>query len=121
MGGAGRYDAGAALPEQCLVVDGALVFYELAQPDMLADTERIYEYACFTACTNRLRPLGVPTVATQELPDLQPGEAARWGGRALSADAAASFRAEGFVLAEIRLPVAPMGASSVSPPASHGG
>jgi hypothetical protein len=110
-----------ALPEHCEVVDGALVFYELAQPDVLADADRLYEYTCFTACTNLLRPLGVPTVSTQALPELAPGEVTMWGGRALGAEAADTYRQQGFVLAELRLPVAPMGPSATQRPASAGG
>ena len=97
-----------ALPDNAEVVGDALVFWELAHPSTLANEEGLYEYACFTACTNGLRPMGRPVVVELPIPELSAGEAATWGGRTITVDDAARFRGDGMVLAEIRLPVASM-------------
>ncbi len=98
-----------ALPDNCRLEDGFLVFWELAHPDILQRQEDLYEYACYNACTNALRPAGPVEIASRPLPDLEASAVAVWGGRALTAEAVEQYRAQGMVLAQIRLPVSPMG------------
>jgi hypothetical protein len=94
-----------------------LVFSEIATTSQLDDTEALYEHCCFVACTNGLRPDGVVAVVQTPIPPMEPGEAILWGSRVLSADAADEYRADGYVLCELQLPVSPMGASR--PPLGH--
>jgi hypothetical protein len=98
-----------ALPPQCEVVEGFLVFRELAHPDVLGDTEALFEHTCFIACTNALRPLGYQEVDVHPFPELGPDEYGFWGGARFDARDVEGFRAAGYVLAEIRLPAQPMG------------
>jgi hypothetical protein len=97
------------LPDQCTLEVNELVFWEVADPTTLADDEKIYEYACFTACTNGLRPSGMTSVQTSEFPELDDDDVALWGKRSMTAEAIRRFRADGLVLAKILLPVAAMG------------
>ena len=98
-----------ALPDNCEVADGYLVFWELVHPGTLENHEGLYEYVCFNACTNGLRPGGPHEVLQCELPEIRPGQMVVWGGRTLSAEDVARYREQGMVLAMIRLPVSPMG------------
>ncbi len=102
------------LPDNSRVEDGFLVFWELAHPDTLQRQEELYEYACFHACTNSFRPAGPLEIALCPLPDLEATAVAVWGGRALTAEAVGQYRAQGMVLARIRLPVSPMGLAGSS-------
>jgi hypothetical protein len=111
-----------ALPDGCELTPTHLVFWELAPEPLLADTDKLYEFCCTVACTNAMRPLGQVEVVRHPYPDLGDGEVAMWGSRALAADAAASYAAQGYVLCELRLPVQSMGApvpsgvSTIRPP-----
>ncbi len=98
-----------ALPPQCEVVEGYLVFRELAHPDVLANHEALFEHTCFIACTNAMRPLGAQQIEVHPFPELDPGEYGYWGGGRFDATDIERFVAEGYVLAEIRLPAQPMG------------
>jgi hypothetical protein len=104
-----------ALPDNCEIVDGFLVFWELAHPNTLDNHEGLYEYACFNACTNGLRPGGAHDVTQYPLPELETGQVLVWGGRTLSAKDVDRYRDQGMMLARIRLPVSPMGASRTAP------
>jgi hypothetical protein len=98
-----------ALPDNCELIDGHLVFWELAHPSTLSNEQGLYEYVCFNACTNALKPMGPHKVAQFALPELGEGEAVSWGGRMLTATEVSTYRAEGMVLAAVQLPVEPMG------------
>jgi hypothetical protein len=98
-----------ALPPQCEVVDGFLVFWELAHPDVLGNDEALYEHTCFVACTNALRPLGRQQVEIHPFPELGADQYGFWGGARFDATDIEGFKAAGYVLAEIRLPAQPMG------------
>jgi hypothetical protein len=99
-----------ALPDGCELTGAHLVFWELATEPQLVDVEKLYEFCCTVACTNALRPLGHVEVAQRPIPELEPDETVMWGNRSLTASAAADYRAQGFVLCELRLPVQRMGA-----------
>lgn len=99
-----------ALPDGCEATATHLVFWELATLEQLADEDKLYEFCCTVACTNAYRPLGPVETIAHAIPELEDGAAISWGGRALSAEAAATYAREGFVLCELRLPVQPMGA-----------
>jgi hypothetical protein len=99
-----------ALPDGCELTDSHLVFWELATAAQLADVDAHYERCCFVACTNGLRPLGPVEILAQPIPELAPGTAVLWGNRSLTAEAAVTYRTQGFVLCEFRLPVQGMGA-----------
>jgi hypothetical protein len=99
------------LPDGCEMTGSHLVFWELATEPQLADVDAHYERCCFVACTNALRPLGPVEILPQPLPDLSPGTAIMWGDRTLTAEAADMYRAQGYVLCELRLPVQAMGAA----------
>jgi hypothetical protein len=109
------------LPDQCTVEGDDLAFWEVADPATLADLEKIYEYACATACTSGLRPTGMASVETSDYPDLAEGETALWGRRSMTAESIGAFRAAGMVLATIRLPVAPMAGHQVRAVVDAGG
>ncbi len=98
-----------SLPDNCEIVDGYLVFWELAEPSLLDDHERLYEYVCFNACTNGLRPGGTHEVTQYPLPELPPDQVLVWGGRTLRPADAQRYRDQGMVLARIALPVSSMG------------
>ena len=100
------------LPDNCELIDGQLVFWELAHPSTLANEQGLYEYVCFNACTNALKPSGPHSVTRFALPELAEGEALSWGGRTVTAAEASTYRAQGMVLAAVRLPVEPMGGSA---------
>ena len=100
-----------ALPDGCEMTGSHLVFWELATAAQVADVDGNYERCCFVACTNALRPLGPVEIIPQPLPTLEPGTAILWGDRSLTAEAAEAYRAQGFMLCELRLPVQPMGAA----------
>jgi len=102
------------LPDQCTLEGDALVFWEVAHPEVLENIEALYEYVCFTACTHALRPSGQPTVVVHDFPSLETGQVALWGGRSMTADSIESFRDGGLVLAEIRLGVAAMGGAAAA-------
>ena len=104
-----------SLPDNCEVVAGHLVFWELALPSTLDDDEGLYEYVCFRACTNGLRPAGRQQVIRYPLPELEPDQLVAWGGRTLEPADVQLYRDQGMVLARIALRVSPMG-SAVSPP-----
>lgn len=108
------------LPDQCTLEDGDLVFWEVGDPATLADDEKLYEYACFTACTHGLRPDGVPRVEVCDFPALEGEDVALWGRRSMTATAVSRFRADGLVLARIALPVAPMGPGVLATMAADG-
>lgn len=112
-----------ALPESCRIEGNELVFYELADEPTLANGDGLYEYTCFVACTNRLRPDGVPEVRRFEYPELGAEEATTWGGRYLDGSMLEQYRDAGYVLCQLRLPVLPMGGSDAGevgpPPADH--
>jgi len=110
-----------ALPDQCELRNGYLVFWELARPEDLADEDRIYEHTCFVACTNGLRPMGRSEVLTHPYPELAPGTQGMWGGRSVTDESLREFRDSGYVLCELRLPVAPMGAAASPLPPMAGG
>lgn len=101
------------LPDQCTLEDGALVFWEVADPATLADADKLYEYACFHACTNGLRPSGYPSVETSDFPALGDGEVGLWGKRSMTSESIRQFQAAGLVLARIALPVAQMGGDAL--------
>ncbi len=98
-----------ALPVECELDGGSLVFWALARPADLEDSEKIFDHTCFIACTNGLRPLGAPEVRTHPYPELAPGTTGYWGQRTMTSESIDQFRDEGYVLCEMRLPVAPMG------------
>jgi hypothetical protein len=99
-----------ALPDGCELTSTHLVFWELATPDQLGDTDKLYEFCCTVACTNALRPLGAVEVVRHAFPELFGSEVLAWGSRSLAADASQSYAAQGYVLCELRLPVQAMGA-----------
>jgi hypothetical protein len=85
------------------------VFLEVGAREVLENEEGIYEHTCFVACTHGLRPMGRPLVKTYPLPEIDAGQAALWGGRTMTAADVDSWREQGLVLAELRLPVQAMG------------
>lgn len=97
------------LPAGCQLEDSELVFFEVAPPAVLANEERIYEHTCYIACTHGLRPAGTPGVRTYPLPELAEDQMASWGGRTMTAAEVATWREQGMLLAELRLPVQAMG------------
>lgn len=98
-----------ALPPQCEIQPGFLVFRELAHPDVLAQTDDLFDHTCFVACTNGLRPLGPNEIDVFPLPELEEHQVATWGGAHITPEAADQYRSQGYVLAEIRLPAQRMG------------
>lgn len=105
------------LPENCSLEAGELVFHELADEATLADTERLYEHTCFVACTNALRPAGPTSVVRFPYPEVAEEEIVLWGGRYLDAAMVDTYRAAGYVLCQLRLPVTAMvGDPSAGPP-----
>lgn len=98
-----------ALPDSCQLTPTHLVFWELASEPQLTDTEKLYEFCCTVACTNALRPLGMVEVVRHPFPEMTDGQAMLWGSRHLTAEAADTYMASGYVLCELRLPVQPMG------------
>ena len=110
------------LPPGCHVEGGELVFYELASEETLADETGLYEHTCFVACTNGLRPLGAPAIVRFEYPAIDPDEVIDWGGRSITPDLLEVYRREGYLLCQLRLPVAPMGGplpEGAPPPPEH--
>jgi len=103
-----------ALPVECELQGESLVFWTLARPSDLEDSEKIYDHTCFVACTNGLRPLGAPEVLTHPYPELAPGTKGNWGRRSMTPESIEQFRTEGYVLAELRLPVAQMGGAAMA-------
>lgn len=99
-----------SLPDGCEVTETHLVFWELSTEHQLAETDRLYEFCCTVACTNGLRPLGMVEVTSQPIPEVTDGGVIFWGPRQLTAEAAAGYAAEGYVLCELKLPVQSMGA-----------
>lgn len=99
-----------SLPDGCEVTGTHLVFWELSTEEQLAQTDRLYEFCCTVACTNALRPLGAVEVISHAIPEVTGDEVFFWGPRQLTAQAAASYAAAGYVLCELRLPVQSMGA-----------
>ena len=97
-----------SLPDNCEVVAGHLVFWELADPRTL-DDEGLYEYVCFHACTNGFRPVGRQQVIAYPLPELEPDQIVVWGGRTLKPADVQLYRDQSMVLARIVLRVSPMG------------
>ncbi|MBW8826824.1 MAG: hypothetical protein JF603_10815 [Acidobacteria bacterium] len=97
------------LPDGCHLEGNELVFYELANEETLANEEGLYEHTCFVACTNALRPLGGTTVKRFDYPEIELTEALDWGGRLLTGEAIALYREQGYLMCQLRLPVAPMG------------
>ena len=99
-----------ALPDNCRLEDDELVFYELAREATLADAEGLYGHVCFVACTNALRPAGVPTVIRFGFPTMTADDVVDWGSRYLTRALVDEYRRDGYVLCELRLPVTPMAA-----------
>ena len=99
-----------ALPDGCRLEGADLVFYELANEDTLANHDALYEHTCFVACTNALRPAGDTSVVRFPFPELAGSESLDWGGRYLTSELVDGYRAQGYVLCQLRLPVQPMGA-----------
>ncbi|MGE0879439.1 MAG: hypothetical protein AB7L13_16560 [Acidimicrobiia bacterium] len=117
---------GSGLPAGVELQDNELVFFEVAGDEVLDNAEFIYEHTCFVACTNGLRPAGIPSVESWEFPEFDDEQVLMWGGRGVRASDARDFAARGMRLAQFRLPVAPMagGMAGVSPmsmtrPESH--
>lgn len=109
---------GSGLPPQCELHDNVLVFFEVAGDAVLDNGQFIYDHTCYTACTNGLRPAGVPEVHTFEFPPIGDDQLLKWGGRAVSAADAREWAAQGMRLVQFRLPVAPMLGGAPMPP-SH--